>query len=320
MSSLAVAIAGSFVSLVGSMAAASALVFYFKPVVIVKLFVRYNFFKLGMSIKYQKAGDMTFCYAERGKGKSNKPSMLFLHGFSGSKDMWTPALKALPNDLHIVCVDMPGHGDTTRKLKVDYTLVSQAEKIHQFVESYGLNKSPFHIIGISMGGGVAGVYAALYPKDLAKLTLFCPIGINSSQASQYAQDMMKDPREIPLPQTPEEIKNMSKYIMYQCPEMPGWFYKLIAAVRRPDIEFFQRVVEDIHVPSDALETRLSNIKTPTLVIWGQYDKLVDISGLDIIKQDLKSVERVEILDKCGHSIAIERPYRSAKILMEFINS
>ena len=40
----------------------------------------------------------------------------------------------------------------------------------------GLNRKPLHVVGISMGGGVAGLYAAKYPKSLTKLTLFCPAG------------------------------------------------------------------------------------------------------------------------------------------------
>ena len=46
----------------------------------------------------------------------------------------------------------------------------------QFVRVMGLNRRPLHVIGCSMGGGVAGLYAAKYPKALSKLTLLCPAG------------------------------------------------------------------------------------------------------------------------------------------------
>lgn len=41
----------------------------------------------------------------------------------------------------------------------------------QFVQSVGLGKRPFHLFGSSMGGIIAGVYAAKYPTDLSGLTL-----------------------------------------------------------------------------------------------------------------------------------------------------
>lgn len=46
----------------------------------------------------------------------------------------------------------------------------------QFVECIKLNKRPFHLVGTSMGGNVAGVYAAQYPEDICSLTLICPAG------------------------------------------------------------------------------------------------------------------------------------------------
>lgn len=46
----------------------------------------------------------------------------------------------------------------------------------QFVQSIGLDKRPFHLVGVSMGGHVAGVYAAQYPINLSSLTLICPSG------------------------------------------------------------------------------------------------------------------------------------------------
>ena len=49
--------------------------------------------------------------------------------------------------------------------------------VSQFVESVRLNKKPFHLVGTSMGGNVAGVYAACYPAHISGLTLICPAGV-----------------------------------------------------------------------------------------------------------------------------------------------
>lgn len=46
----------------------------------------------------------------------------------------------------------------------------------QFVQSIGLDKRPFHLLGSSMGGNVAGVYAAQYSSFLSGVTLVCPAG------------------------------------------------------------------------------------------------------------------------------------------------
>ncbi|XP_070558359.1 monoacylglycerol lipase abhd6-A-like isoform X2 [Ptychodera flava] len=229
--------------------------------------------------------------------------------------------QALPTDVHVIILDMPGHGKTSRDMKADYTFVGQAKNIHHFVQAYGLDKSPFHILGISMGGGVAGVYAALYPQDLVKVSLFCPAAILSPTVSKYGQEMVKD-ETVPLPVTAQEIKNTQPYIVYNGREMPNWVYRIIAELRRPHNEFYRHVLQEMNKEDSktALQARLCDIKTPTQVVWGEFDWLLDISSLDIIKEKLKSLDRIDVLDRCGHSIAMERPYKSAKVIMEFVNS
>lgn len=48
--------------------------------------------------------------------------------------------------------------------------------LFQFVECIGLNQKPFHLVGISVGGMVAGLYAAQYPAEVCSLSLLCPAG------------------------------------------------------------------------------------------------------------------------------------------------
>lgn len=64
----------------------------------------------------------------------------------------------------------------------------------QFVQSIGLDQRPFHMFGASMGGNVAGVYAAHYPTHLSSLTLMCPAGNISSPLSHVMfQDEESNP-------------------------------------------------------------------------------------------------------------------------------
>ncbi|XP_077977323.1 monoacylglycerol lipase abhd6-A-like [Glandiceps talaboti] len=289
-----------------------------QPILLYKLLTRYTLFKAGMDLKYQKAGDMTFCYAERGKGKSTKPSMLFLHGITSSKTIWIDMIKELPQDLHIILVDMPGHGDTTQKLKSDHSYVAQANKIHQFVESYGLNKSPFHIIGASMGGGVAGVYAALYPQDLAKLTLMCPAGIITPELSHLTKELKGGSKRLLIAETAADLKNLMQISMYNEPKASDWMYKMGVEVQKPYKEFFQNVLADIIQYRDELQKRLQDIQTPTQVIWGHQDKFVDVSGVDVLKSEMKTLERVDVLQECGHTISMDRPEKAAQVLNEFV--
>jgi len=46
----------------------------------------------------------------------------------------------------------------------------------QLMVALKLTDSPVHLIGTSMGGGIAGVYASRYPDNVTLLTLICPTG------------------------------------------------------------------------------------------------------------------------------------------------
>uniref|UniRef100_A0A8C5RZE4 acylglycerol lipase n=1 Tax=Laticauda laticaudata TaxID=8630 RepID=A0A8C5RZE4_LATLA len=131
--------------------------------------------KMGVKVKYIYNEGYQFSYFTRGEPGS-QPSVLMLHGFSLNKDMWLNTIEVFSKDFHLVCLDLPGHGGTTRLLGESYTAVAQAKRVHQFVQCAGLNHKPFHLVGMSMGGMVAGVYAALYPAHISSLALFCPAG------------------------------------------------------------------------------------------------------------------------------------------------
>lgn len=133
--------------------------------------------------------------------------MSSLLDFIATEPVLTPCLvfvalsqQYLPKHLHIVCVDMPGHEGTTRTGTEDYSIHGQVRRIHQvnwgcgrtsariialavirssspqFVKTVGMNRKPFHLVGTSMGGNVAGVYAACHPSEICSITLICPFG------------------------------------------------------------------------------------------------------------------------------------------------
>lgn len=97
----------------------------------------------------------------------------------------------------------------------------------------------------------------------------------------------------------------------------------------------------------ALQEHLHLITAPLQVIWGKHDQVVplinlrslhtelqkrhhylvclclvsvqvvDVSGAMVIKEVLPK-SRVDILENCGHSVVMERPRRTAKLILEFI--
>ncbi|XP_013911157.1 PREDICTED: monoacylglycerol lipase ABHD6, partial [Thamnophis sirtalis] len=261
--------------------------FFLYPSALIKIYYWYWRRILGLQVKYAHCGDYQFCYCYRGRS-SHRPSTLMLHGFSAPKEMWVSMVKFLPKNLHLICVDMPGHGGTTRSSLDDYSIYGQVKRIHQFVECINLNRKPFHLVGTSMGGHVAGVYAAQYPAEVCCLTLICPGGLVNSQESNFIKQLREQKENncidhIPLiPSTPEEMGDMLKLCSYVRFKVPHQILQGLVDVRIPHNDFYRKLFLELMDDKSlgCLHNNMSKIKATTQIIWGKQDQVLDVSGAD----------------------------------------
>ncbi|XP_074494141.1 monoacylglycerol lipase abhd6-A-like isoform X2 [Sebastes fasciatus] len=280
---------------------------------------------LGLGVRYSQSGSYRFCYSSRGTPGGATPSLLLLHGFSVSKDMWLPVVKHLPRSQHVVCVDMPGHEGTSRTGAEDYSIQGQVGRINQFVQSIGLHKRPFH--RTSMGGCVAGVYAAHYPAHLSSITLVCPGGLvypTETEFISHLNEIQKTQQveSIPLiPSTPQEMEGMLKLCFYNPSNLPRLLLRGLLDNSIPNNGFYKELFMEISGEKSLhlLQENLHLITSPVQVIWGTEDKLLDVSGATVLQESLPNCQ-VALLDNCGHSLTVEQPKKTAKLIMDFLSA
>ncbi|XP_070594520.1 monoacylglycerol lipase ABHD6 [Erythrolamprus reginae] len=293
------------------------------PSALIKIYYWYWRRTLGMQVKYVQCGDYQFCYSYRGRA-SHRPSILMLHGFSVHKDMWLSIVKFLPKNLHLICVDMPGHEGTTRSSLDDYSVYGQVKRIHQFVECINLNRKPFHMLGTSMGGHVGGVYAAQYPEDVCCLTLICPGGVRNTKETALVKELTEQKKNgyfeyIPLiPSTPEEMGEMLKLCSYVRFKVPRQILQGLVDVRIPHNDFYRKLFIELTDDKslNCLDDNMSKIKAMTQIIWGKHDQVLDASTADVLAKSIPGAQ-VHVLENCGHSITVERPRKIAKLIQDF---
>lgn len=302
--------------------------FMFWPAALIKVYYWYWRRRLGLQVDYTDCGGYRFCYSHRGKpGGGGRPSILMLHGFSAHKDMWLSVVKFLPKNMHLVCVDMPGHEGTSRTSAVDYSIEGQVKRIRQFVVSVRMNKRPFHLVGTSMGGNVAGVYAARYPTDLCSVSLICPAGLVYTNENRFVArlrelEKTQNSQDIPLiPSTPEEMEEMLKLCSFVRFKIPQQILQGLVDVRIPNNDFYREVFMEIvgEKSRHSLQENMHLITVPVQVIWGKHDQVIDVSGASILKEAIPGCQ-VELLDNCGHSVVMERPRKTAQLIMDYLNA
>lgn len=102
------------------------------------------------------------------KGNSEK-KIVFLHGYLESKEIWTEFANFFSNEFTVLCIDLPGHGNTkafsnNHSMQFMASIVKKITDFEQFEQ--------FALIGHSMGGYVSLQFAEDFPKKIKSLVLF----------------------------------------------------------------------------------------------------------------------------------------------------
>ncbi|XP_041350447.1 monoacylglycerol lipase ABHD6-like isoform X2 [Gigantopelta aegis] len=303
-------------------------IYFFFPQMLVQLGLRLYQYLSHMEIKYIGEDGFIYCYAERGRPTPGKSSILFIHGFTASKDQFMQFFKKLSHDIHLVAVDLPGHGATsTPSESEDVSFDLFLEKIHTFVELVGLDKSPFHLIGTSLGGAISGLYASRYPEQIERLTLICPAMKTPTESDFFKQvdKAIEKGDEFTvhdcslLPQDAEALQNMLDMCVYHKTKIDKQLLKGLVEIRKPRNEFFLKMFKKLSSVDNKklLEEIVHKLTMPTHLIWGKHDELVHISGVDLLRNGLPNCQQVDVLERCGHNVDLDRPGATMKAILQF---
>ncbi|XP_013380459.1 monoacylglycerol lipase ABHD6 [Lingula anatina] len=293
------------------------LLYYTHPTLLFEWYMRYQLYSSGLCVRYVKNEERTYCYAERGTRTPDRSSILFIHGFTASKDMWVPLVKLLPKNLHIVAVDLAGHGHTTQVPGEDISFLGQIKTLHQFVELIGLNSAPYHVIGQSMGGAMAGLYAAHYGHEVDKVTLICP-AMKTPVETEFIHELRSGHCRL-IPKEPEEVQYMIDSTLYNKRRFPKQILKAVIKTREPYNDFFHELYTTLATDEEGeqLIQHAEKITVPSQIIWGEHDELVHVSGFDVLKKALPNCQKADVIERCGHSTNMDRPGMVVKLLLQF---
>ena len=101
-------------------------------------------------------------------------AVVLVHSLAGTARQWSEQLRHLRQSRRAVAFDFRGHGRSEAPKNGDYTIAGMAADIAATVDSLGLGR--FVLVGHSMGGGAALVYAGMHPERVLGLMLIDPIG------------------------------------------------------------------------------------------------------------------------------------------------
>ncbi len=249
-----------------------------------------------------------FAYLEGGQGEA----LVLLHGFGGNKDNFLPVAGKLVRHYHLIIPDITGFGESTQNGQDDFTPGQQVEKLRALLQALGVKR--FHLGGNSMGGQLALLYALTYPQEVLSLWLFSPALSGQSLSVDIRKKLEQSKRNPLIPDTLAEYKQIMALGMYKPPVLPAPLLAVLARERIDNADREAKIFQEMFHCS--LEEKIKNLKTPTLIVFGNQDRVIEGHTSELLQQSLPH-SRLIRLAKAGHLPMYEQPTRCARDYLAF---
>jgi pimeloyl-ACP methyl ester carboxylesterase len=225
-------------------------------------------------------------FEEKGKGKPGP--IIMVHGAGGSSATWWMQLKHLSEHLHVIAVDLNGHGKTPDRKEED-TFKSYLSDIQEVVSQF---EKPV-LCGHSMGGALTQTYALNNPDQLSGIVL---VGTGAKlRVNPLIFTMVENDFEAYLSamgdylfseEASEELKDSSRAEIRKCP---------------PSI-----VSRDFRA-CDAFDimNMVSKISVPTLIIVGDEDLLTPQKYSTYLRDQIAN-STLTVISTAGHGVMLEQ--------------
>ena len=247
-------------------------------------------------------------YVDVGSG----PVVVLLHGLGGNSSNWAFNISALSAKYRVIAPDQIGFGHSDKPL-ISYRVGTYVDFLDKFLE--GLNVERATLVGNSMGGWTAALYAVKYPKRVERLVLV--------DAAGFAP-----PKEFDLstlsglnPSTREQARYLMGLVFFNplFKTDAAVDATLAARISAGDGYTIQSLVESIYRNEDMLDGKLSAVKQPTLIIWGREDGLTPLAREgEKFKREMPSAQFV-VFEQCGHVPQVEKAAEFNAAVLKFLS-
>ncbi len=265
-----------------------------------------------LELKEARVADTMIAYMER---SGTGAVIVLVHGFAASKNNWIKLIPKIPKSYRVIALDLPGHGDSEFKTSETYSAPVLAEAVISLLEALDIDE--YHLVGNSLGGLVITEMAGKYSERIRSLALLNSVGVYPPNESELQQLLEVGDNPL-LVNTTEGFDRLIDFVIYEKPFMlwpirPSLARKTVARRYKN-----QKIWNDMYDNLKEVTGILPLLQMPVLLVWGDRDRVLDISSVQVYKRYLPTI-RTSIIKNCGHTPMLECPNRTAKIYMEFLS-
>lgn len=232
--------------------------------------------------------------------------ILLLHGFSGDRNNWLFNVEALSADHHVIALDLPGHGRSTKNVG-DGSIETLAAHVLEYLAFLGI--SSINIVGHSMGAAVALRMAQVKPAAIKKIVTLGGFGFGSHANADFISGMLEAERR----------KDMSAVLemLFAKPDLVTRdLTDSMLAYKRTDGVQESLALLARHALSESsgqtIAAGINKLVAPLLAIWGSEDRIVPCP------QSVPSAVQLIKLPGIGHMPQMEAAADVNRLLKDFL--
>jgi pimeloyl-ACP methyl ester carboxylesterase len=245
-------------------------------------------------------------FATRVWRKGSGPRLGFLAGFGGLP-RWIPMLDRLAEHRTVIVPSLPGFPGGDRGHSVLDTQLDWVLAVRELVVKSDLAGAD--LAGSSVGASLAAEVAAFWPEAVRRLALIAPFGL-------FVDD---DPPADPWAQRPDAVPAL------MCADPENWKRLKAMPEGANSIEWpieqtrANEAAARIFWPlgNTGLAKRLHLVQAPTLLLWGEEDKIVPPRYADRFAQGIAGDTEIKMIAGAGHLAELDRPDEVAAAILSW---
>lgn len=271
--------------------------------------------------QYVMVGDINTRFRTAG---AEGTTVVLLHGIGDAVETWDDNINVLAEHHRVYALDMVGFGRSD-KPPIQPSLAFGVQFVSDFMENQHIERTS--LIGNSMGGAISLQFAIQFPEKLDKLVIENSAALGKGVAGFFRLfsipligELFSRPSHWGTAWILKQIAYVSTLITdnlvelyYQLATLPGAQRWLLSTLRvgmsllGQRAQFVRFIVDN-----------LSKISCPTLIIWGEQDRIIPVAHAQVAKKRILNAE-LQILDPCGHMPHFEHPEDFNQLILEFLN-
>lgn len=237
-------------------------------------------------------------------------SLVFVHGFMGGSAQWSEQVNYFNRFYNVITPDLPGFGKNNHMTAPD-KIADYADYVLEYLTGLGIDT--FHLVGHSMGGMIVQEMMAIAPSRIHKFVLYGTSAAGSLPQRFETFDVSRNRARTDGPLLTAKRISATWFLQKQkAAEYPG----CTAIAEKASLQAICAGLDAME-PWSAL-ANLANIKSPTLVLWGDKDRTYSWPQIQQLWDSIPNASLAVVPD-CAHAVHLEKPEIFNALLADFLS-